>query len=173
MDGKKPKKIPQPEYEKAKYWFLRDNVHRLRRLHKELLGRFRSQRYFQNVRDVQKGAIEGEVAKDLAILSCCGHTGPIEAVNAAARLSVCVEKGCKAPVRATNVVYASTLGIEGGSGTFGKKLETLVALIDSISSKSRILIFVQFEDLFDKVKESLLSYGVPVECLKGSTTAQS
>lgn len=161
------------EYQKAKSWILRENVHRLRALHKELLGRFRSKRYFQVVRDVQKGFFPVAEVEDLALLSCCGHHGTIETVTAAAKSFVCVAAGCRAPVRPLNVVLASTLGLESDSGTFGRKLETLVALIDAVDAKSRILVFVQFEDLFDKVKEALNSYGIDVSVLTGGAKTES
>lgn len=154
------------EYRLKKIWMLRESVHLLRRLGKELLGRFRSKRYFECVRDVQCRKIED--IDDLAILSSCGHAGPVAVVRASAKVNRCVDPSCRAPVTATNIVLATTLGLEGDSGSFGIKLQTLVDLVDQIPDSDKVLIFVQFDDLFDKVKEALESYGISTVSLSGT-----
>ena len=62
-------------------WALREHIHHLRRLQKEILDRVRSLRYFKAVRIVQdptsvvKCVSDGSVVplKERALLSCCGH----------------------------------------------------------------------------------------------------
>ena len=62
-------------------WELREHIHHLRRLQKEILDRVRSLRYFKAVRVVQdpnrviKCVSNGEEVdiKNRALLSCCGH----------------------------------------------------------------------------------------------------
>ncbi|KAI8823181.1 uncharacterized protein EV422DRAFT_394885 [Fimicolochytrium jonesii] len=123
------------------YWDLREVVHKLRRLVKELVGRVRSLRYFKLVRDLQKtrkngkdgdatprychgenclGAngvkpmeTEGKIPLDkLAVLSCCGHVGCEPCLRHHAGKQECPVAGCEVPVRLSNVVLAKTIGHE-------------------------------------------------------------
>ena len=159
------------ENRKARIWSLRELVHRIRRLQKELVGRNRSQRCFRAVRDAQSGAID-DVA-NTAILTCCGHYGSIKDVHQAASKFTCIVPSCLAPARPSNMVHASTLCVDAQSGTFGAKLEKLVDIISSIDDHDRILVFVQFDDLFTKVEEALRSYGIPVATLDGAAKKRS
>ena len=97
-------------------------VHLLRRLQKEVTGRVRSLRFFENVRKLQSdggaAAIAADVAangtggassvggspsrrrvtspRNLALLSCCGHVGECGAVERAASDQLCIEHpACK------------------------------------------------------------------------------
>lgn len=155
----------------ARIWSLRELVHRIRRLQKELIGRTRSQRCFRAVRDAQNGNIPDVAAT--SILTCCGHYGSTEAVGAAAKEFRCLVDTCRAPARPTNMVLASTLCVDSESGTFGAKLETLVNIVSTIPDTDRVLVFVQFDDLFIKVEEALRSYGIPVATLAGSAKQRS
>lgn len=168
FNAKKESGTSGDEYKKVRIWALRSKVHELRGLQKELLARFRSKRYFEAVRDIQQLRIQSD---DLAVLSCCGHTGTVADVSIAASTFKCVDHTCRAGVRPVNVVLAPTLGVESKSGTFGVKLQTLVDLIDTIPKGEKILVFVQFDDLFNKTKEALESYGIPVSMLTGATKA--
>ncbi|KAK4703476.1 hypothetical protein P7C70_g2742, partial [Phenoliferia sp. Uapishka_3] len=152
-------------------WFLRERVHLIRRVQKELLGRNRAQRCFASVRDVQSGKIPN--VDKISILTCCGHFGPTEEVKIAATSFECVDKSCKAPVRLAHSVPASSLCVEAQSGTFGAKLEKLVDIISTIPDEDRVLVFVQFDDLFDTVFEALTSYGIPTEVLEGGAKKRS
>ena len=138
----------------------------LRKLQKELVARHRSKRYFEAVRHFQINRPADAV--NISLLSCCGHQGPTEDVLAAARKSVCIAEGCSATVSQTHVVSATSLGVEATSGQFGIKLEVLVDLVKSVPEEDRILVFVQFEELLDKVEEALVANGVDVAILKGS-----
>ncbi|KAI5478763.1 hypothetical protein MNV49_004589 [Pseudohyphozyma bogoriensis] len=157
---------------KARVQLLRVVVTDLRRLHKELAGRYRSQRYFECVRNTQSGTLED--AKGVALLSCCGHSGPMDEIKARALEQRCIQDDCRASVRTANVVDATTLlGAPETSRTFGAKLEQLVNIIDTIPEDDRILVFVQFDDLFAKVQEALESYGIPTAVIRGGAAKQS
>ena len=152
----------------AKRYAIREMATYLRKLQKELVGRYRSKRYFEAVRHLQINRPAD--AADTSLLSCCGHQGPTEDVLAAARQSVCIADGCSAAVSLTHVVSATSLGVEATSGQFGIKLEVLVDLVQSVPEDDRILVFVQFEELLDKVQEALVANGIDVAVLQGPAT---
>jgi SNF2 family DNA or RNA helicase len=159
-------KTKEQKLEKA--WALRELTHDLRRLVKEFIGRYRSRRYFEVIRNIQTGSDDID-PKTVGILSCCGHQGAYPEVVAKADEQLCVAAGCNAPVRPTHVVRADTLGNETDSGRFGAKLELLVALIKKVPETERILVFVQFTDLLDKVLEALEENGLPTARLVGAS----
>lgn len=182
----KPKAASE-ETKKARKWAAREACHVLRRLSKELVGRYRSARYFAAVRDVQMGKMSTTIRVDdqgrevpdttggrsapRAILSTCGHSGPFDSVFAAARAQECWHKGldgCTAPARETSVVRADSLGTEETSGRFGIKLERLAWHIHRIPETERVLIFTQFDDLIDKVEAALEYRGIGVARVRGS-----
>lgn len=165
---KSPRKLTPEEWAKDRAWLLRQQVSLLQRLTKELIGRYRSKRYFECVRSAQRD--EDDTWIDVAILSSCGHTGPIKEVTEAAKRGKCIKPNCDARVGITNIVLGSSLGVDAKSGTFGVKLETLVSLIKSDCKETdKILVFVQFDDLFDKVHEALGTYGIKVTVLGGTS----
>ena len=71
-------------------------------------------------------------------------------------------------VRMTNVVSSKALGAEkqngkrAGGGEFGAKLTKIVENVKELVTKKeeRVLIFVQFKDLKEKVAQALESHGV-------------
>ena len=71
-------------------------------------------------------------------------------------------------VRSTNVVSSKALGADNtnkkkeGGGEFGAKLTKIVENVKEIVTKKeeRVLIFVQFKDLKEKVAQALESHGV-------------
>lgn len=165
-------KVPQEEYYKSRSWILRQEVSLLQRLTKELIGRYRSKRYFECVRSAQRNDADSKW-NETAILSSCGHTGPIAEVTEAAKRAKCIDPNCDARVGITNIVLGSSLGVDAQSGTFGVKLETLVSLIKSdVKKDEKVLVFVQFDDLFDKVHEALGTYGISVAVLQGSADSR-
>jgi SNF2 family DNA or RNA helicase len=159
-------KTKEQKLEKA--WALRELTHNLRRLVKEFIGRYRSRRYFEAIRNIQTGQNDAD-PKTIGILSCCGHQGVYSEVVSRADDMLCVAPGCNAPVRPTHVVRADTLGNESDSGRFGAKLEVLVGLIKKVPKTERILVFVQFTDLLDKVFEALEENGLPTARLVGAS----
>ena len=71
-------------------------------------------------------------------------------------------------VRSTNVVSSKALGADNqsskkaGGGEFGAKLTKIVENVKEIVTKKeeRVLIFVQFRDLKEKVAQALESHGI-------------
>lgn len=129
-------------------WNHREHSHLLKKLEKELVARHRSLRYFTVVRDLQQDSQGSQSIacpvcdkkalpiSNLAILSSCGHMGCHSCVLAKAQEEECVcrsRDGCSAAARSLNVVKAETLGTDEERDAtvkhFGKKLETVVALI--------------------------------------------
>lgn len=151
---------------------VRDAVVVLNRLMKELVGRIRSARYFETVRRVLRNASD-DASSDIAVLSCCGHHGPIAEVKEKARWNKCIDDACGAQVQHLNILTAESLGSDRNSGHYGYKLETLVSLIEQTPKDDRVLVFVQFDDLFEKVHEALVRYEVPTEILQGTANQQS
>jgi hypothetical protein len=140
-------------------------MHELRALHKEHVGRRRSLRFFERVRDFQSakptdtleaftptGLARVRVA-DAAVLSCCGHVGAASWLHALAERQECAAPGCAAAVRDTSIVRAAELHGQSESvgGSFGCKLSAVVDKVLALPKTERVLIFVQFPDLMAKV----------------------
>ncbi|KAK4333158.1 hypothetical protein RTBOTA2_001878 [Rhodotorula toruloides] len=172
---KKEKAFDAAEWAIEQTVVIRDSVVTLNKLARELVGRFRSARYFDTVRTVLRTTEDEKAAeKDtLAILSCCGHHGKLADVEENARWNKCIHPGCGALVQKLNILTAESLGTDRDSGHFGYKLETLVTLIQQTPKDDRVLVFVQFDDLFDKVHEALSVYKIPTTVLQGTSKKQS
>jgi hypothetical protein len=162
-------------------WKLRELTNlELRNLVKETISRVRQLRFFNAVRDL---CTKNGTDKDIAVLSCCGHHGSIEDVKRAAMLGQCVEKNCSALVTPDHIILGSRLGGAGGhspTGQFGSKLTTLVNFLtkkcpvrEPANLTERVLIFVQFEDLMEKVKYVLERANVVVATISGSARQRS
>ncbi|KAI7934303.1 hypothetical protein MJO28_017204, partial [Puccinia striiformis f. sp. tritici] len=176
VDLKDIKKQSKDEMLAARKWAARELIHLLRKLNRELVNRLRSKRYFTIVRDVQQGLIpvtidhEGQ-SEPLAILSTCGHSGPLSLVNKCARDQECWQKnaqGCGAPARDSSVIWADLLGHDETSGRFCIKLERMCHLIKQLEEDDRVLVFVQFSDLLDKVFDALEARDIGVARVKGA-----
>ncbi|KAI8447819.1 hypothetical protein BY996DRAFT_4592428 [Phakopsora pachyrhizi] len=176
IDPKDIKKQSKEEMLAARKWAAREFIHLLRKLNRELVNRFRSKRYFTVVRDVQQGVVSttidhNGVCEPLGILSTCGHAGPLSLVTKCAVEQECWQKsslGCGAPARDTSVIRADSLGHDEASGRFGIKLERLCHMIKKLKKDDRVLVFVQFSDLLDKVYDALEARGIGVSRVKGT-----
>ncbi|KZO91677.1 hypothetical protein CALVIDRAFT_567992 [Calocera viscosa TUFC12733] len=180
-------------------WDLREQTHVIRRLEKELIGRVRSLRYFANVRDLQtldekhRRARVTEVIcpncpytkgplpiDDLSILSSCGHMGCRRCVMEHAMREECVHRqdGCGAQARELNIVPADTLGMDETRDRktkhYGIKLEKMMRLVKhEIPTEERVLIFVQFPDLTEKVAAALKAHNISFLQIRGSASQKS
>ncbi|KAK3237919.1 hypothetical protein CYMTET_52037, partial [Cymbomonas tetramitiformis] len=175
----KPEEVAGAKLDEAKM-DLRDKVHLLRRLEKELVGRVRSLRYFVTIRDLQRKASAAHCPacgkkdvkpKDQAVLSCCGHVGEATCLLEFAEKQECPTPGCSAAARLGSVVPVPSLGVDqdhGQGGKFGTKLAQIVTLLRSLNNSERALVFVQFPDLMEKVAEALGDAGIKSLQLKGS-----
>lgn len=189
---------PWPELMEDKIQQLRDRTAVLRSLvRKELVGRHRSLRYFKIVRDLQQFGL-AEFAKknsvsnvscpgckrtslpvsEIAVLSSCGHQGCYTCLEAAAHKQECLTAGCDSAARVLNVVKGESLGTEdkkeGIGRHYGMKLEKMMELIrEKVPGNEKILVFVQFTDLMEKVAEVLTEYKIKFLQIRGSAAAQS
>ncbi|KAJ1554715.1 hypothetical protein HK405_004249 [Cladochytrium tenue] len=113
-------------------WDIREETHVLRRLHKELVGRVRSLRFFEVVRNLLKQAERVEIIRratydcpgqtcrgtrtrpldpdNVAVLSCCGHYGCAPCLIEASANQRCLEPGCGINVHEKAVFRVSKLG---------------------------------------------------------------
>lgn len=127
-------------------WDLREKTHRLRRLEKELVGRVRSLRYFEGVRDLQKSkgilpikscpvcSCDIQSLDDISILSSCGHMACHKCLSESAIEEACPLEGCRVAAVVSSVIRAATLGEEDTDRAvgrhFGIKLEEVMKLIE-------------------------------------------
>ncbi|THV02481.1 hypothetical protein K435DRAFT_749158 [Dendrothele bispora CBS 962.96] len=190
----KKEEVSLTEKVKEQVWEHREKTHEIRRLTKELVGRVRSLRFFSVVRDLQKQTEtppelscpacgrEGLTVEETALLSSCGHTGCFDCVKAYAEREECVyaESGaCKSAARVLNIIKAETLGIDdkardGHGRHFGRKLEMVVDLIKrQVPKDDRVLVFVQFPDLMQKVAEAFAHHKINYLEIKGNATQRS
>jgi hypothetical protein len=140
-------------------WDLREKTHRIRRLEKELVGRVRSLRYFEGVRDLQKSkgvlpihacpvcSRSIESLADISILSSCGHMACHQCLSAAAGDESCPIEGCRVAAVTSSVIKASTLGEEDTESAkgrhFGSKLEEVMKLIQYLHLCYRELTYLE------------------------------
>ena len=89
---------------------------------------------------------------------------------------------CKAPARPSCVIPVAELGSEGGgvdgaaggaNSATGVKLSSVIGLIRRIPKDERVLVFVQFQDLLDKVAEALKDAGIGAVRLTGTPNQRS
>ncbi|KAG8925515.1 hypothetical protein FRC02_009614 [Tulasnella sp. 418] len=174
-------------------WEHREKTHELRLLVKELLGRVRSLRYFEAVRDLQKenevfltdcsgGCGKTGLSKDqISLLSSCGHLGCHDCIRRCAIEEECVLKAsgqCEMPAKLLNIVPGDSLGtddeIKDASRQFGKKLEEVIDVIQNrIPKKDRVLLFIQYPDLMKKVAEALEANKVTFLQINGTAKQKS
>lgn len=175
LHAKRTVKETEQEHAVAKVLLLRTAALEIRRLGSEMIGRYRSARYFECVRKYVRKLDDDEErpSADFAVLSCCGHSGTSEEIRQAVREARCVDPDCNASVSTQYILDAEALGTDVHSGNFGHKLETLVTLIKQTPKEDRCLVFVQFDDLFDKVHEALTVYDIPTKVIMGDWRTQS
>lgn len=190
-DKKKPKKLSADE----QLWEIRESTHGIKRLDKELVGRTRSLRYFKLVRDLQdqlagdKGKNDTYTCpqcsktlmpKDVALLSSCGHHGCYKCLVDGANTEKCVVLGCESPARHESITKATSLISSGASLNaptkyrYGAKMGALIKLIkEEIPKEEKVLVFVQFPDLMERIRRALETEKVPVLDITGSANAKS
>ncbi|KAF2711037.1 hypothetical protein K504DRAFT_532750 [Pleomassaria siparia CBS 279.74] len=147
----------------------------------EYVGRLRSLRYFQSIRCLQLAQTnnigtamsschkcKNNVAvAQLFLVGPCGHIGCTTCVGEAIEAGhgdTCPIVGCQCPALLAAAHKATELGSEDPSTRtgkhYGKKLESIVQLINNIPKDDQVLLFVQFEDLLEKCKEIFADKGV-------------
>jgi hypothetical protein len=165
---------------------LREHMHKVRSLGKELCGRTRSLRYVKQIRSFRAGndapftcpscSRSALALRDAAILSICGHVGCLPCMRACASDSRCNHSHCAAHVNIHHIVSSETLGLDDGNwiegGMYGHKLTTIVRKVKEIidGGKDRLIVFCQFDDLIAKVMDALKDADVDVLTLTGTVT---
>ena len=172
---------------------LRNMAGHLRRLATELTSRTRSLRFFDVVRQLQlarsgiaTSAIgqtcsrcKKEAPSDaLSVLTLCGHTACNKCLVDFQRNDECVVVGCNAAARKFNIVKAQELGEEDEEAKvgrhYGRKLEAVISMIKhEIPKEDQVILFVQFEDLMQKVSEALEHHGITHHCLNKKARAKA
>ena len=178
---------------------LREHSHQVNAICKELAGRMRSLRYFRWVRDLNDdkktvvcdsfanprgketscGCENGKVVgTEAGVLSCCGHVGCLDCLKKFAAREECVCGSCTVAVSSNDLVAAKGLcGGENGElkdgGKWGAKLTSLVGKVaELVKDGDRVIVFVQFKDLKEKVSEALSVNGVKNVLVKGTFSQQ-
>src|SRR5205814_10671379 len=146
----------------------------------ELITRVRGLRFFKAVRTLQEAYINVRnhpnsnascpcskcnlsniPPAQISILTLCGHMACEECLQNRTRAKdECVIEGCSATARDFQVVKAPELGLEderaAPSRHYSKKIEDIVDLIRyQIPKEDQVLLFVQFDDMMDKVSTAL------------------
>ncbi|KAI8615565.1 hypothetical protein BC830DRAFT_1064253 [Chytriomyces sp. MP71] len=130
------------------------------------------------------GDIRPFLVQNAAVLSCCGHMGCIACVTLSAVNQRCLKSGCNIVVHDKAIVPTSIFGDlatsydaseSTASGKFGAKLMSLVSILQErvIPQKEKALIFVQFDDLMEKVCAALDSVRIGHVEIKGTSSAKS
>ena len=166
---------------------LRDHMHFVRSLTKELCGRMRSLRYIQNIRRFQ---LENETFKctlcqretsganhSIGVLSCCGHAGCIKCLQSYANEGRCIMSDCCARVSTSHIASTDRLGVNNdvSSGRFGRKLTSVVQKVQEILSNGkddRVIVFCQFDDLKTLVTDALQASNIKSLQVKGTVAQQ-
>lgn len=183
---KAPTGAPQPESLYGKKIALRNHLHIVRSMGKEVCGRVRSLRYVEWVQRFQDTTLaytcprckrEGLSVSTVGVLSCCGHMGCLSCLAAQAAEGKCIEApSCSARVSAAHVVSSAHLGLDRGDtvgGRFGRKLTSLVEKVEEIiASGDRLIVFCQFDDLKDKIVEALSDRAIDALQVRGSVAQQ-
>ncbi len=185
------KSLPLPlETKQQKIQALRNLTDHLRRLSIELVSRTRSLRFFQAVQVIQKASSEAASGdsdspaqicckclktvelQDLTILTLCGHKACHDCLKLVESREKCVVDRCKASARDFQIIRATELGVQDNreleGGHLGKKLEEVIKLIKKTRTEEQVLLFVQFDDLLEKVASALREYGISHHLVKES-----
>lgn len=192
--GKKRKKKDDAQIVYSMKFALRNHMHKVRALSKELRGRMQALRYFQWVRKTQLENAEiecighgstvceckttsGKVPRDrVGVLSSCGHVGCLSCLEHHADREDCIEPSCQVPVKRTHIASAAALGVDrsrAAGGKYGAKLTAIVKKVkELVEGQDRVILFVQFDDLKEKVAEALQDSGVKSLQVQGSVANQ-
>ncbi|KAL3913212.1 MAG: hypothetical protein SGILL_006580, partial [Bacillariaceae sp.] len=136
---------------------LRNHMHGVRSLSKELCGRVRSLRYIKQIHHYQQDESGFECpacntstlhVSDVGVLTCCGHAGCLTDLRKAADKTRCVVPQCSARVNPSHVLPASSFGRSeaNATGKFGRKLTAVITKVKRIveDQGDRVVVFCQF-----------------------------
>jgi SNF2 family DNA or RNA helicase len=162
---------------------LRNHLHIIRSMGKELCGRVRSLRYVEWIHKFQIGSSVMSCVRcsktnfpihSMGVLSCCGHVGCLECLEVQSAAGTCIMAPlCSARVSPAHVVSSRHLGLDraedASGGQFGRKLTEIVDKVkEIIATGDRLIIFCQFDDLTVKVVDALESRKIVALQVQGS-----
>ncbi|KAI9805360.1 MAG: hypothetical protein M1833_005813 [Piccolia ochrophora] len=159
---------------------LRELTSHLQRLSRELISRQRSLRYIKRVRGLQMANSGLKASSDclicsncgkekephlMSVLSLCGHAACDKCLEKKYGSDECVVSQCDAAARFFHIAKASELGEEDSETIngrhYGRKLGEVMTLIKTeIPASDQVLLFVQFDDLMEKVATALEENGI-------------
>lgn len=107
----------------------------------------------------------------------CGHMGCLSCLKKHAANGNCVEApACKARVSPAHVIETKCLGMDADDSTDnedGSKLSAMVKKVNAIIAKGdRMIIFVQFDDLKDRIATTLANNDIKAVQVKGRVEEQ-
>eukprot|EP00929_Paragymnodinium_shiwhaense_P031017 TRINITY_DN17471_c0_g2_i1.p1 TRINITY_DN17471_c0_g2~~TRINITY_DN17471_c0_g2_i1.p1 ORF type:complete len:2091 (-),score=518.39 TRINITY_DN17471_c0_g2_i1:228-6500(-) len=194
--GRFPMEVPKDAAERCKVfysllWEIRKIACELRGFHKELVGRTRAMRFFEQVADVcqpdskaiQLSTRTRSVQRaESRLLSCCGHIIHESDVHGALDQQSCPVKSCSAEVKENQIINVAALASSCAAATrkdysasskYGAKFSKLLDIVTSVPQTDRILVFAQFAELLDKVALILNQAKIKVLRIKGTAHQQS
>ena len=165
---------------------LRDDVTYVQGLGKELCGRVRSLRYIVEIRRLQQGKSHIQCigcdtsidTPEAAILSCCGHIGCHKCVKEyATQKESCIVPSCTARVSGAHVVRSTNFTVNSTDGSTdakdGSKLTRMIQTIKGIiADGDRMIIFAQFDDLIERIAQTMKCNGIQTVQVKGRVEEQ-
>lgn len=138
---------------------LRNHMHNVRSLSKELCGRVRSLRYVEMILRFQKdqenyfecsNCLKTKLKpEDVGVLSCCGHHGCLACLRASADSGQCLVPHCSARVAVPHVVPGEQFcgsTAKASSGKYGCKMSAIVKKVKELIEEEddRVIVFCQF-----------------------------
>jgi hypothetical protein len=134
---------------------LRNHMHGIRSLSKELCGRVRSLRYITQLHNYQQATVSCICSfckkkdlniVDIGLLSCCGHSGCLRCLRTAAAGGRCVVSHCSARASSSHVISAENfVGKSDDPGRFGRKMSAIGKKLSEILAQGdRAIVFCQF-----------------------------
>lgn len=176
---------------------LRNDIHIVRSLGKEVCGRQRSLRFVKNIQNVlriESGNIEycnldckhnhspeqGSLsANEVGSIPRCGHMACMRCLGEEHVDEKCVVPHCRAKVERSHIVCFSTFSSvtnhnNNSRSRFGEKITAIIAKVQEIieTHNERLIIFCQYDDLQAKVKQALSERDIDSLQVKGTVNQQ-
>ena len=163
---------------------LRDTVAGLHALAGEYVYKKRALRFIQKVSDEEHrrdGAYldcghNVDDANDVSILVHCGHDICRRCRGSVGLRTQCPVTGCDAPMMEYHTLKSTDLGQGGGRDAqsrsyHGKKIDDIVRLIkNDIPSDEQVLLFVQFDDLMEKIAKAFNDHNISHHAIRENLT---
>ena len=162
---------------------LKELASELRTSAHELTLRVRSQRFITSIAELLPALAAAEVSSrhkcsspscamtanmnQLFLISYCGHAVCESCLQARPDSEACVYTGCEVPVQRNNLIKVSDLGSpeDVPKKSFGRKLDNIAALINSLPNNDQGIVFVSNNDLGRIMEDILDHHGVSYHSL--------